>query len=249
VIWKKDPNGGQGNRGWHWGGRRRRYGNRCTWNRHSFQYGGTAMCQEEAWRITQNILLAALFQQNNSSDCGYFAGWALKLLRESNRSPLTSRQTSRLEVYQARENFSTVSPQLLTHRHDASLPPGNAVTFLTTSASGTGQRGLGLPRTYQSRAAGGIPRADRFQLFARRLNRGQRSGLMFSTLKPRQPGHWAAVLDKRPIHPRQPVRELQVYDSSGIGGTWDILCWIDAARFDRSYGPFAFISYVATVNP
>ena len=184
------------------------------------------MCYEDPSLIQRESPLAALCQHDSSTDCGYFAGWALKILHRSSAQALASgagRQTSRLQVYEARENALPGAPtRILTHRHGCDLPPGNAATYLTNR-----QTGLGLPR-YAMRLFGTvIDHRQPFDGVLQFLPAAGNFGILYAFSPGSGPGHWMAILRKRP-------GGLLVYDSAGFGHR--VLGWCDPTEFNRLFG-------------
>lgn len=204
------------------------------------------MCVEQQWIIERVEALAAL-GQHNSADCGWFAGWALKLLHQHGARGVTGTniRTSRLEVYRARERFLGTTQQVLTHRHDNDLILGNAHTYLTDQS-----RGLGLSAQYLSRSIAPLqvnPPPDKFQVMATNyLNRRGNFGLMYGFIDSGTAGHWMAVLGGSPT--QQPT-QLLVYDSSGIGTDSQILGWKNASEFNQHYGGTSPQAIVAAAGP
>ena len=184
------------------------------------------MCHEDSGLIQRDSPLAALCQHDPSTDCGYFAGWALKILHRSSAQALARAAgpgTSRLQVYEARENALPGAPtRVLTHRHNSDLPPGNAATFLTNR-----QTGLGLPRYARRQFSNVIDHNQPFDGMLRFLPPSGNFGILYAFSSGSGPGHWMAILGKRP-------RGLLVYDSSGFGHRH--LGWCDPAEFNRLYG-------------
>jgi hypothetical protein len=191
------------------------------------------VCHEAQWLIDRQAPLAAL-GQHSSADCGYFAGWALKLLHRYNPGRVTTEgvQTSRRDVYEARESFLNAAPPVFTHRHGRSLQPQTGPAYLT--------RGLGLPSAYALRSLAplrGNPPPNKFEVMARNyLAAPGNFGLLYVFIDTGTSGHWMAILGRRGPRPPALPTELLVYDSSGIGTDTQILGWKNAAAFNRYYG-------------
>ena len=161
--------------------------------------------------------------------CGYFSGIALKKLHLHPASDLAEEGASRLEVYQAREDYlvqlGTIIPadRILTHRHLYPLMFPQAVGFLTS---------LGLHGYTMHAVLGSINRRNICAQIDTYMGQQTTHGLMVAHLLSGTNAHWISIL-----RTRAPNRFL-VYDSCGAGGFADHVKVITPDQMRNFYGGF-----------
>lgn len=174
-----------------------------------------------------------VLQHPSSSDCGFFAAWALKIWHRANGNIDGSLTTSRAAVYEARENYLRTQLRVTTavteHRHSFDmLTHDAALVFLRTTLHLTG---------FQRRVVTISPTISQTM---NQYVRG-RSGAMFRILIGAQ-GHWVSLL-------KTETQRLYMYDSSGVV-TGRALGWVTHADFNRVYGNIqSLVAAFGTAQP
>lgn len=183
------------------------------------------MCDREPeWLIGRPVFLTGLCQfrggDRPTSDCGFFAGMALKLLSDGAGNPET-REITRREVYAARDAYLGIEPGTGQHGHGHSLDEHNVVPYL---------QHLGLAMNYHYRDVSGV--RDVWHHMHDYMSPWRGHGLMIRILD-RVMGHWATVLA---LGERDGQAAYHMYDSSGILGNPErSVDWCSVARSARSY--------------
>lgn len=183
------------------------------------------MCdQEPDWQITRSVRLTALCQFRGgtrpTADCGFFAGMALKLLSEGAGNPET-RDVTRREVYQARDEYLGIEPSTLQHGHGRSLDDHNVIGYL---------QHLGLAMNYHYRDVSSV--RDIWRHMHRYLSPWRGHGAMIRIMD-RVMGHWATILT---TGRRQGQFAFHIYDSSGMPLNPErSLDWYPLERAQRGY--------------
>ncbi|MCB1811980.1 MAG: hypothetical protein KDK04_09715 [Candidatus Competibacteraceae bacterium] len=162
--------------------------------------------------------------------CGYFSGFALKKLHDHSTEDLAEVRASRLDVYQARENFLiqqnviTDEGRILTHRHQHPLMFADAIPYLTF---------LGLTGYAVHEVLGAINAANVCEKINTHMAASPPThGLMVAHLLSGQNAHWMSILR------RIASGGFLVYDPCGAGGFADHVRVITPERMSQFYGRF-----------
>ena len=174
---------------------------------------------EPPWLITDRRHLIGVFQHATSSDCGFFAAWALKMWYHANGNRQGNLTTSRADVYAAREQYLrtqlSVTQAVTEHRHNYDmLTHDAAMRYLLTTMRLTGfrRRSVVVSPTVSQTMSQYV--RGRFGAMFRILIRGR--------------GHWVSLL-------KTEAQRLLMYDSSGVT-TDRALEWVTHAEFNTTYG-------------